>query len=445
MAFSDYRITNFEKPVSALADTPQMSADALKEWFDSNSTGELKTSVNGIIDEAEQLETAVSGKVDKVDGKGLSTNDFTTAEKTKLAGVEECANRYIHPDSHPTSVIATTPEYRFTSDSEFDLKVDKEVGKGLSSNDYTSAEKGKLSGIEAGANRYIHPDTHSAQMIATSPQRRFTSDAELGGKVDKAEGKGLSSNDYTDAEKNKLAALDAAKQHSHANKTALDAYSEAPADGKQYARKNGAWEAVEEGLPTVTLEGLDTLFTRGAYELQYTEYVNYDGYGDMPHYRTELVVVSPDNAYGESNVTQTRYGYGGNVYTRWGYTGNGTLEGTAWSEYKPDVAQAIATKTDAGTTFTFYSPGAYRLARTTDAAKQLTFYTPSEAQKTKVNEIEIYLTVTAEDSILWDADVLFQNGQIPAFTPGKYYRVLAEFHPLADKWCVGVVEDGAAV
>lgn len=33
----------------------------------------------------------LSGKVDKVDGKGLSTNDFTDAEKEKLAGIEEGA------------------------------------------------------------------------------------------------------------------------------------------------------------------------------------------------------------------------------------------------------------------------------------------------------------------------------------------------------------------
>ena len=31
---------------------------------------------------------AINNKVDKVEGKGLSTNDFTTAEKTKLAGIE---------------------------------------------------------------------------------------------------------------------------------------------------------------------------------------------------------------------------------------------------------------------------------------------------------------------------------------------------------------------
>lgn len=35
----------------------------------------------------------LSGKVDKVDGKGLSTNDYTTAEKEKLAGIAAGANK----------------------------------------------------------------------------------------------------------------------------------------------------------------------------------------------------------------------------------------------------------------------------------------------------------------------------------------------------------------
>lgn len=36
-------------------------------------------------------QTALNNKVDKVTGKGLSTNDYTTADKTKLAGIEEGA------------------------------------------------------------------------------------------------------------------------------------------------------------------------------------------------------------------------------------------------------------------------------------------------------------------------------------------------------------------
>lgn len=38
-----------------------------------------------------------SAKVDKVTGKGLSTNDYTTAEKDKLAGIAAGANAYTHP------------------------------------------------------------------------------------------------------------------------------------------------------------------------------------------------------------------------------------------------------------------------------------------------------------------------------------------------------------
>ena len=45
-------------------------------------------------------------------------------------------------------------------------KVDKEAGKGLSTNDYTGAEKGKLAGIAVGANKYIHPSTHPASLIS---------------------------------------------------------------------------------------------------------------------------------------------------------------------------------------------------------------------------------------------------------------------------------------
>lgn len=53
-------------------------------------------------------------KVDKVEGKGLSTEDYTTAEKTKLAGLVN----YTHPSSHPASMITQDSTHRFVSDSE---------------------------------------------------------------------------------------------------------------------------------------------------------------------------------------------------------------------------------------------------------------------------------------------------------------------------------------
>ena len=50
------------------------------------------------------VNTALDGKVDKVDGKGLSTNDYTTTEKTKLGGIEAGANKYILPAATPSAL-----------------------------------------------------------------------------------------------------------------------------------------------------------------------------------------------------------------------------------------------------------------------------------------------------------------------------------------------------
>ncbi|MDE6511550.1 MAG: hypothetical protein K2L00_05605, partial [Muribaculaceae bacterium] len=50
--------------------------------------------------------TDISGKVDKVDGKGLSSNDFTDALLTKLDGIEEGANKYVHPTNGANTTIS---------------------------------------------------------------------------------------------------------------------------------------------------------------------------------------------------------------------------------------------------------------------------------------------------------------------------------------------------
>lgn len=50
-------------------------------------------SYDGLLYFWQKIKAMLAGKVDKVDGKGLSTNDYTTAEKTKLAGLKN----YSHP------------------------------------------------------------------------------------------------------------------------------------------------------------------------------------------------------------------------------------------------------------------------------------------------------------------------------------------------------------
>ena len=54
------------------------------------------------------LWNTVSNKVDKVSGKGLSTEDYTTAEKSKLSSIEANANRYVHPNDANTRHVTDT-------------------------------------------------------------------------------------------------------------------------------------------------------------------------------------------------------------------------------------------------------------------------------------------------------------------------------------------------
>jgi len=55
------------------------------------------------------------------------------------------------------SVAKTVSDAKTELNAEIAKKVDKVDGKDLSSNDYTDDEKSKLEGIEAGANNYTHP------------------------------------------------------------------------------------------------------------------------------------------------------------------------------------------------------------------------------------------------------------------------------------------------
>ena len=213
----------------------------------------------------------------------------------------------------------------------------------------------------------------------------------------------------------------APKAHTHANATVLDAITAASLVGTQGVN-------IDSSLVDIT--DLDSL-PNGLTQVPYSDGAGAGGY---------LVFTSLNRSEGMDVGCQIKISTDA---TLWRWCGYG--EWGAWQMQTDALLAPIVTKTDTGTSFYFGSPGVYQLQRTTDAAKQLTFYTPSDAQKTKVNELELYLTVTAGDSVLWPAGTLFSGGEIPTFTPGHYYRVIAEYHPLAQAWCVGVIEDFAAV
>ncbi len=178
----------------------------------------------------------VSNKVDKVSGKGLSTNDFTAALLNKLNGIaagaevnvqadwsstDSASNAFIKnkpssfpPSSHthtkaqisdmPTKLSQFTNDPGYLTSADIDTsqnhthankgildtltqamldkwntvsnKVDKVSGKGLSTNDFTAALLSKLNGIAEGANKYTHPASHPASMITEDSTHRFLTD-----------------------------------------------------------------------------------------------------------------------------------------------------------------------------------------------------------------------------------------------------------------------------
>ena len=119
-------------------------------------TGANKTTVDNSLSgsstnpvQNKVINTALGNKVDKVNGKGLSTEDYTTTEKTKLANIESEANKTT-VDSELSST-STNPLQNKAINTALGNKVDKVSGKGLSTEDYTTAEQTKLAGITESA------------------------------------------------------------------------------------------------------------------------------------------------------------------------------------------------------------------------------------------------------------------------------------------------------
>lgn len=160
-------------------------------------------SYDGLLYFCQKIKALLAGKVDKIDGKGLSTNDFTTAEKNKLAGLMN----YIHPTTSGNKHIPAggsanqilgwsadgTAKWVNEKDTTYSVMsgatVDADGKSGLvpiptkgaqrwldstgawtippdttygaasttSAGLMSAADKKKLDGIATGANKYVHP------------------------------------------------------------------------------------------------------------------------------------------------------------------------------------------------------------------------------------------------------------------------------------------------
>jgi hypothetical protein len=154
-----YTEAETDQKIAALVESAPETLDTLNE---------LAAALDDDPNFATTVATQIGTKVDKVAGKGLSTNDYTDAEQTKLTGIaagaqvntidaggglaaldatadtklegiETGANKYAHPVTHPAGIIVQDAANRF----------------------FTDTERTKLTGIATGANKYVHPTAHT--------------------------------------------------------------------------------------------------------------------------------------------------------------------------------------------------------------------------------------------------------------------------------------------
>lgn len=133
-----------DKGVIGLPDTPNLSTQAMQEKFDEIALDVLKPKHNELIDELEastaaaslgamkngeattvqnilddmsaqgytkqETDVLLSGKVDKEEGKGLSTYDFSDGYKYKIDNIEDNANNYVLPIATADSLGGIKPD-----------------------------------------------------------------------------------------------------------------------------------------------------------------------------------------------------------------------------------------------------------------------------------------------------------------------------------------------
>lgn len=109
----------------------------------------------------DEIYTALDGKVDKVSGKGLSTNDYVTADKTKVTNINEVLeNAAINISA--TSATITLDKRSLPTNAESDVTLTIPASTTSLAGLMLPADKTKLNSIAVGANNYSLPAATSS-------------------------------------------------------------------------------------------------------------------------------------------------------------------------------------------------------------------------------------------------------------------------------------------
>ncbi len=131
-------------------------------------------------------------KVDNVEGKGLSTNDYTDADKAKVDGIDTSISTAVNA---AITVVVDGAPTTFDTLREIAEWIEND---GVAATDLASAIAGKADRTEL---------SDYATVVAMIQLEGQVSDG-LSNKVDKEAGKGLSTEDFTTAYKTKLDDID---------------------------------------------------------------------------------------------------------------------------------------------------------------------------------------------------------------------------------------------
>lgn len=234
---------------------------------------ELKSALNTIVAD-------VSNKVDKVSGKGLSTEDYTTAEKNKLSGIADDANNYVHPttsgNKHIPSGGSSGKILGWSADGEA-AWVDPSGGGGgggsvetvfIDSTEYAPDANGKVT-LPAYPTSLPASDVYSWAKASTKPSYTASevgaaSDSHTHGNITN-DGK-LQTTDVSIANGDKLVITDS----SNSSKVARASVSFDGSTTTQFLSKKGTWETPSGGSVTGVKGSNESSYRTGNVSLSYS-------------------------------------------------------------------------------------------------------------------------------------------------------------------------------
>lgn len=228
------------------------------KFLDSNGVlylwGKIKTHVTN----------AISTKVDKVDGKGLSTNDLTTAlknnydaaythsqaahapsnaERNSIVGIQKNGTDIgIDATTRKVNITVPTKVSELSNDSKFTSNTGTITAVKVNGTSIATSGAANIPAASTtayGAAKLSSATNSTDETLAATPKAVKAAYDLAATKVTAVSGKGLSTNDYTTAEKDKLAAFAAASEYAKKSditnvykyKGSVATYDQLPAEG----------------------------------------------------------------------------------------------------------------------------------------------------------------------------------------------------------------------